>query len=162
MNDYEVFDLGDVVLREGATLRGAKLAYKTYGALNDEKSNAIVYPTRYSGRHWENEWLTGEGMALDPNEYFIIVPNMLGNGLSSSPSNTPPHTTKPASPASRSKTTSPCSTSLSPSVSASRGSRLSPGGRWAQAKRTSGPSATRRCSRASSRFVARPRPACTT
>jgi pimeloyl-ACP methyl ester carboxylesterase len=29
-------------------------------------------------------------MALDPNEYFIIVPNMLGNGLSSSPSNTPP------------------------------------------------------------------------
>jgi homoserine O-acetyltransferase len=31
----------------------------------------------------------GEGMAPDPNEYFII-PNMLGNGLSSSPSNTSP------------------------------------------------------------------------
>src|SRR4051794_41904802 len=29
-------------------------------------------------------------MALDPGRYFIIVPNMLGNGLSSSPSNTPP------------------------------------------------------------------------
>jgi homoserine O-acetyltransferase len=29
-------------------------------------------------------------MALDPANYFIIVPNMLGNGLSSSPSNTPP------------------------------------------------------------------------
>jgi hypothetical protein len=29
-------------------------------------------------------------MALDPAKYFIIVPNMLGNGLSSSPSNTPP------------------------------------------------------------------------
>ena len=29
-------------------------------------------------------------MALDPTRYFIIVPNMLGNGLSSSPSNTPP------------------------------------------------------------------------
>jgi homoserine O-acetyltransferase len=28
-------------------------------------------------------------MALDPAEYLIIVPNMLGNGLSSSPSNTP-------------------------------------------------------------------------
>ena len=27
--------------------------------------------------------------ALDPRNYFIIVPNMLGNGLSSSPSNTP-------------------------------------------------------------------------
>ena len=70
-------------------LRDAKLAYKTYGALNEDKSNAIVYPTWYSERHWENEWLIGEGMALDPTKYFII-PNMLGNGLSSSPSNTPP------------------------------------------------------------------------
>ena len=90
MNDHDVFDLGDVVLQGGATLRDAKLAYKTYGTLNEEKTNAIVYPTWYSGRHWENEWLIGPGMALDPDEYFIIVPNMLGNGLSSSPSNTPP------------------------------------------------------------------------
>lgn len=28
-------------------------------------------------------------MALDPRRYFIIVPNIMGNGLSSSPSNTP-------------------------------------------------------------------------
>jgi homoserine O-acetyltransferase/O-succinyltransferase len=88
--DYEVFDLGDVTLQGGATLRDAKLAYKTYGELNADKSNAIVYPTWYSGRHWDNEWLIGDGMALDPANYFIIVPNMLGNGLSSSPSNTPP------------------------------------------------------------------------
>jgi homoserine O-acetyltransferase len=88
--DYEVFDLGDVTLQGGATLRDAKLAYKTYGKLNAAKSNAIVYPTWYSGRHWDNEWLIGTGMALDPAQYFIIVPNMLGNGLSSSPSNTPP------------------------------------------------------------------------
>jgi len=90
VDDHEVFELGDVILQEGVTLRGAKLGYKTFGALNEDKSNAIVYPTWYSGRHWENEWLIGEGMALDPNEYFIIIPNMLGNGVSSSPSNTPP------------------------------------------------------------------------
>jgi homoserine O-acetyltransferase len=90
LQDYEVFDLGDVTLQHGATLRDAKLAYKTYGQLNADKSNAIVYPTWYSGRHWDNEWLIGDGMALDPAKYFIIVPNMLGNGLSSSPSNTPP------------------------------------------------------------------------
>jgi homoserine O-acetyltransferase/O-succinyltransferase len=41
--DYEVFDLGDVTLQHGATLRDAKLAYKTYGELNADKSNAIVY-----------------------------------------------------------------------------------------------------------------------
>src|SRR5262245_6094353 len=88
--DYELFDLGEVTLQGGATLRGATLAYKTYGELNADKSNAIVYPTWYSGRHWDNEWLIGEGMALDPANYFIVVPNMLGNGLSTSPSNCPP------------------------------------------------------------------------
>ncbi|TWT11672.1 alpha/beta fold hydrolase [Reyranella sp. CPCC 100927] len=87
--DYEVFDLGDVRLQRGATLRGCKLAYKTFGQLNAQKDNAIVYPTWYSGQHYDNEWLVGDGMALDPQKYFIIIPNMLGNGLSSSPSNTP-------------------------------------------------------------------------
>ena len=89
MTDYEIFELGDVILRSEATLRGARLAYKTYGTLNGEKSNAVVYPTRFGGRHPDNEWLIGKSMALDPGKYFIIVPNMLGNGLSSSPSNTP-------------------------------------------------------------------------
>lgn len=89
MLDYEIFDLGDFVLQQGATLRDAKLAYKTYGTLNADKSNVIVYPTWYSGQHYDNEWLIGEGMALDPQKYFIIIPNMFGNGLSSSPSNMP-------------------------------------------------------------------------
>ena len=88
--DYELFELGDIELQMGMTLRGAFLAYKTYGTLNADKTNAIVYPTWYSGRHADNEWLIGEDMALDPSRYFIIVPNMLGNGLSSSPSNMPP------------------------------------------------------------------------
>jgi homoserine O-acetyltransferase len=90
MTDYEIFELGDVVLQSGATLRGAKLAHKTFGSLGLNKDNVIVYPTWYSGQHYDNEWLIGEGMALDPAKYFIVIPNMLGNGLSSSPSNTPP------------------------------------------------------------------------
>ena len=87
--DYEVFDLGDLTLQSGATLRGCKLADKTFGKLNAAKDNVIVYPTWYSGQHYDNEWLVGKGMALDPDKYFIIIPNMLGNGLSSSPSNNP-------------------------------------------------------------------------
>jgi homoserine O-acetyltransferase/O-succinyltransferase len=31
---YQIFDLGDVVLQSKATLRHAKLAYKTFGTLN--------------------------------------------------------------------------------------------------------------------------------
>ena len=87
--DYEIYDLGDVKLQKGATLRDCKLAFKTFGTLNAAKDNVIVYPTWYSGQHYDNEWLIGEGRALDPKKYFIIIPNMLGNGLSSSPSNTP-------------------------------------------------------------------------
>ena len=43
--DYEIYDLGDVRLQRGATIRNCKLAYKTFGQLNAEKSNVIVYPT---------------------------------------------------------------------------------------------------------------------
>jgi homoserine O-acetyltransferase/O-succinyltransferase len=49
MMDYKIFELGDCGLQSGATLRNAKLAYKTYGNLNADKSNVIVYPTWYSG-----------------------------------------------------------------------------------------------------------------
>ncbi|HEX4177028.1 MAG TPA: alpha/beta fold hydrolase [Rhizomicrobium sp.] len=86
--DYQIYEPGDVVLQSGATIRGCKLAYKTFGTLNAAKDNVIVYPTWYSGQHTENEWLIGGGMALDPAKHFIIIPNMLGNGLSASPSNT--------------------------------------------------------------------------
>jgi homoserine O-acetyltransferase len=89
MADCEFFELGDVVLQSGLTLRGARLAYQTYGELNASKDNVIVFPTFFSSQHTANEPMIGEGMALDPRSYFIVVPNLFGNGLSSSPSNTP-------------------------------------------------------------------------
>lgn len=90
MSDYETFELGDVVLQKGATLRNAKLAYKTFGTLNADKSNVIVLLTYMASTHYDNQWVIREGSALDPSKYFIIIPNIFGNGLSSSPSNTPP------------------------------------------------------------------------
>jgi homoserine O-acetyltransferase len=87
--DYDIYDLGSIVLQRGATLRNCKMAYKTFGTLSPATDNVIVYPTWYSGQHYDNEWLIGPGRALDPAKYFIIIPNMIGNGLSSSPSNTP-------------------------------------------------------------------------
>ena len=65
--------LGDIVLQSGATLRGAKLAYKTYGALNAKKDNVIVYPTWYSAQHYDNEWMIGESMALDPGKRTQVL-----------------------------------------------------------------------------------------
>jgi len=90
MADYEIFELGDIVLQCGLTLRHAKLAYKTYGQLTAAHDNVIVMPTFYGSQHTENEVMMAAWRALDPKRYFIIVPNMFGNGLSSSPSNTLP------------------------------------------------------------------------
>jgi homoserine O-acetyltransferase/O-succinyltransferase len=89
MADYEVFELGNLVLQCGITVPQAKLAYKTYGKLAASRDNTVVMPTFYGSRHVETEAMIGVGRALDPTRWFIIVPNMFGNGLSSSPSNTP-------------------------------------------------------------------------
>src|SRR5271163_87390 len=90
MADYSIFEAGDVVLQSGLTYRNACLAYKTFGTLNAAKSNAIVYPTSFGAQHPDLEWLVQPGKALDPTKYFIVIINKFGNGLSSSPSNTPP------------------------------------------------------------------------
>ncbi len=90
MSDYSIFEAGDVVLQSGLTYRNARLAYKTYGTLNAAKSNVIVYPTSFGAQHTDLEWLIAEDKALDPSRYFIVIMNKFGNGLSSSPSNTPP------------------------------------------------------------------------
>lgn len=75
-------------MQSGRQLADAQLAYKTYGCLNDKKDNVIVYNTSFAATHSDAEWLVGTGRALDPSKYFIVIPNMFGNGFSSSPSNT--------------------------------------------------------------------------
>ena len=81
MTDYEVFELGDIDLQSGLKLPNAKLAYKTYGELNPRRDNVIVFPTFYSSDHTANEPMIGSGMALDPQEYFIIVAQPLRQRL---------------------------------------------------------------------------------
>jgi homoserine O-acetyltransferase len=84
-----VFDAGNVALQCGVTLREVKVVYKTYGTLAPDKSNVIVYPTSYSAQHSDIEWLIGPDRILDPSRWWIVIPNMLANGLSTSPSNAP-------------------------------------------------------------------------
>ncbi|XDG08912.1 hypothetical protein ABKA04_008527 [Annulohypoxylon sp. FPYF3050] len=86
MADIKKFELGDFVLKSGATIPNAYIAYKTFG---NPANPAIIYPTWYSGLIADNEWLVGDGMALNPETYFIIIPALFGNGQSKSPSNSP-------------------------------------------------------------------------
>ncbi len=77
------FELGDAGPAPGAVLR-----WKTHGALSPARDNVIVYPTSYSAQHLDLEWLIGPDGVLDPARWFIVIPDMFGNGLSTSPSNT--------------------------------------------------------------------------
>ena len=84
------FYLGDFELEEGGTIPDCRLAYATFGELNEDKSNAILIPTWFSGTNKIMEQVyIGEGRALDPKDYFIVCINQIGNGMSSSPHNSP-------------------------------------------------------------------------
>jgi homoserine O-acetyltransferase len=84
-----VFECGDLTLQRGGTLKKARIVYKTFGTLAAARDNVIVYPTSYTAHHTDIEWLVGPGKILDSSKYFVVIPNMFTNGLSSSPSNTP-------------------------------------------------------------------------
>ena len=83
------FALGDLALQSGAVLPGATLSWKTHGTLAPARDNVVLYPTSYSAQHPDLEWLIGPDGVLDPGRWFIVIPDMFANGLSSSPSNTP-------------------------------------------------------------------------
>ncbi len=80
MLDYKLFDLGELRLQRGMTVPGATLAYKTYGTLADDRSNAVLYPTSFGAHHTDIEWLIGPGHILDTDRWFVVIPNMFGNG----------------------------------------------------------------------------------
>ena len=96
-NDYQIYELENFELQSGQSLSIAKLAYKTYGELNEAKNNVVVLPTFYTGSHMRNEGFFGAGRAIDPDKHFIVSVNLFGNGISSSPSNTPKKDTPPLS-----------------------------------------------------------------
>ena len=89
MSQPQVFTLGEFPLHCGRVLPTLRLGYQTYGELNRDRSNVILYPTSYGAHHGDLDWLIGGDGILDPSQWFIIIPTQLGNGLSSSPSNEP-------------------------------------------------------------------------
>jgi len=77
------FQLGNLALQSGEVLRDAKIIWKSFGALNPARDNVILYPCSYGATHSDMEWLIGPEGILDPTRWFIIIPNMFSNGLSS-------------------------------------------------------------------------------
>ena len=95
-------------LDAGVELAPFQIAYKTYGMLNAERSNAVLICHALTGDHhvaspnpvtgkpgwWET--LIGPGKPIDTERYFIICPNVLGGCMGSTgPASTNPKTGKP-------------------------------------------------------------------
>jgi homoserine O-acetyltransferase len=80
-------ELGDFKLTSGEVIRDCRIGYRLFGKLNADKSNAIVIPTWASGTTEQLIYNIGPGRLLDSDKYFVIAIDALGNGISSSPSN---------------------------------------------------------------------------
>ncbi|WP_426958586.1 alpha/beta fold hydrolase [Muricoccus radiodurans] len=81
------YRLGDLELHKGGVLPDARIVWRAHGTLSPARDNVVLYPTSYSAHHTDIEWLIGPDGVLDPTRWFVVIPNMFGNGLSTSPSN---------------------------------------------------------------------------
>ena len=95
-------------LDAGVSLSPFQIAYKTYGTLNAQRSNAVlichaltgdqhvasVHPVTKKSGWWET--LIGPGRPIDTDRYFVICANVVGGCMGSSgPSSTQAATGKP-------------------------------------------------------------------
>lgn len=82
------FTVADFETESGVVLPEARLAYRTFGS-PDAPRGTVLVPSHFMAGSADNGFVIGEGLALDPAEWFVVATELLGNGISSSPSNTP-------------------------------------------------------------------------
>jgi homoserine O-acetyltransferase len=80
-------DLGTCHLENGQQITGCRIGYRTWGRLNADRSNAVLFPTYFSGTSSSVAGFIGAGDFVDPSKYFVIAVDAFGDGVSSSPSN---------------------------------------------------------------------------
>lgn len=94
MHQHETFEEG-LALDCGTLLRPLDVAYRTYGRLNDSRSNAILlchaltgdqyvaetHPVTGKPGWWET--LVGPGKPIDTDRFFVICANVLGGCMGS-------------------------------------------------------------------------------
>ncbi len=78
--------IGDFKLENGRSIDQCKIAYQTFGKLNKEKNNAVLFPTWFTGTSM-NLLPFVPGKLIDTNKFYLILVDALGDGLSTSPSN---------------------------------------------------------------------------
>jgi homoserine O-acetyltransferase len=80
-------ELGTCKLASGQQIEQCRLGYRTWGTLNADRSNTILWPTWFSGNSSDIGRFVGAKNMIDPEKWFLIAVDSLGDGVSSSPSN---------------------------------------------------------------------------
>jgi homoserine O-acetyltransferase len=80
-------DLGDFKLVSGEVLQNCRIGYRTFGKMNADRSNVVVFPTWAGGTTEQLKDNVGAGKLISDADYFVILIDALANGVSSSPSN---------------------------------------------------------------------------
>lgn len=84
-----IFAPGDVPVAQGGAIRNCRVVWKTHGTLNAARDNVVLYPCSYGAAHQDMEFLIGPDGILDPTRWFIVIPDMFSNGVSSGAADTP-------------------------------------------------------------------------
>ena len=79
--------LGELALESGEAIHDYRQSFVTHGHLDVDRSNVILVCAAITGTHHRLDHLIGRGRALDPERWFIVATDPIGNGLSTSPSN---------------------------------------------------------------------------
>jgi homoserine O-acetyltransferase/O-succinyltransferase len=85
--EQQFANLGDFKLQNGGVIRNCRIGYRTFGSLNSDKSNVIVFPTWAGGTTEQLKSNFGPGRLIDSATYYVVAIDALSNGVSSSPSN---------------------------------------------------------------------------
>ncbi len=86
LNGEYRFD-GPFQLESGEELSNLKIAYTTYGFLNQEKSNVIWICHALTANSEPHDWwagLVGPDKLFDPDEHYIVCANLIGSPYGSS------------------------------------------------------------------------------
>jgi homoserine O-acetyltransferase len=75
-------------LTSGAVVKPCRVAYRTYGTLDADRSNVVVVPTYFGGKSEDHAFMLGT--YVDTTRFHVIVIDALADGHSSSPSNSGP------------------------------------------------------------------------
>lgn len=91
VGERRFLDVGDVTVAEGTTIPRVRVAYQTWGSLNDDRSNAVYVCHALTGDshvagdagagHLTAGWwdgLVGPGAPVDTDTWFVVCANVLG------------------------------------------------------------------------------------